>query len=387
MNKNWNTIRKEEFPSLREGTHLKSAGGSPLSRTAYKMALKYFNEMLFSGDLFWDKYLKQVKSLKKSVAQYINSDESEIAFLINTSSCLNIVAHFLNKGEILYPEEEFPTSIHIFKRLNYACKKITHRNHNYPIDSIEKKIGSKTNYIIHSHVQYLTGFRQDLDKLGTLCEKRDIFNIINATQSFGAYPIDVREQNIDILVSSGLKWACAGYGIGVLYIRKELFEKFFMPFSSWLSVEDPFLMDNQNLSVVNQTRSIDALGGSPHVPNLLALLGSLKLIKRIGKGDIQWGIEQMEKRIIELTKEFVKRLRNLDLEIITPIDENNLSGIVTVRHSKAKEIYKQLSKIKIYISLRNFPQQRKKTLLRFSFNFYNNYEDIEKTIKVLENIL
>lgn len=383
MKINWNDIRKKEFPALKNVVHLKAAGGSPMSMSAYQSGLKYFNEMLNHGDILWDQYFDELDLIRKKVAEYFHSKPSEIAFLINTSSCVNVLARLLKVGEILYPEGEFPSSIHIFKRLNFNCKKINHSNFSYLIENIKNEINENSKYIVHSHIQYLTGFRQDLKKLGILCKDYDLKNMINATQSFGAFPINVKEHNIDTLVASALKWACCGYGIGILYISKKIIEENDLPFSSWLSVQNAFSMDNDNLNVIKKTRSMEGLGGTPNFPALLTLKGGLKLIENIGQGDIQAGIQAIHKRIIYLTSEFISKIQELNYKIITPLEIENRSGIITVEHNKAHLISEDLVKNNIYISLRNYPKSSMKNLLRFSFHYYNNLEDIEKTVNIL----
>lgn len=253
MKVNWNDIREEQFPALKNMIHLKAAGGSPISMSAYQSGVKYYNEMLNFGDVLWDQYFDELNVARTKIAKYLHSKPSEIAFLINTSSCMNLIARLLRVGDIIYPEGEFPASIHIFKRLQFHCKKISHSNFKYFIEDFERAINENSKYIIQSHIQYITGFRQDLKKLGDLCKNYDVKNIINATQSFGAFPINVGEYNIDILVASALKWACCGYGIGILYINEKIIEENDLPFSSWLSVHNAFSMDNDNLNLIKKT--------------------------------------------------------------------------------------------------------------------------------------
>jgi len=385
MGPNWAEIREEEFPSLKNIISLKSAGGSPISKSAYEAGIKYFNDMLNYGDILWDEYFRDLDSIREKVAKYLNSKPSEIAFLINTSSGMNTIARLLKKGGIIYPEGEFPTSIHIFKRLGFDCEKIHQVNNKYRISDIKDSIKENTKYLIHSHIQYLTGFKQDLEKLGTLAKTERLVNIINATQSFGAFPLDTQCFNIDILVASALKWACCGYGIGILFIKEKIIRENKIPFSSWLSVIDAMSMNNDDLEIGKETKFIDGMGGTPHFPALLTLKGGLNLIERIGNGDLNLGFKRISSRIIELTSEFINCIKELDFKVITPLEIENRSGIITLEHKDANDIYKELIKNKIYISLRNYPASSKKTLLRFSFNYYNNFEDIEKSITVLKN--
>ena len=384
MEVNWEEIREQQFPALKRIISLKAAGGSPLSRSAYNSGLKYLNDMLNYGDIFWDDFFIELNTIREKIAQYFNAKPTEIAFFVNTSSCMNTIARLIKPGEIIYPEGEFPSSIHIFKRLGFKNTKIKHVNHQYPIEHITNQITNNTNYIIHSHVQYSTGYKQNLEKLGDLCKKNNIISIINATQSFGAFPIDVDKCNIDILVTSALKWACCGYGIGILFIKEKIINEIDLPFSSWLSVKDAFSMDNENINIKQETSAMDCLGGTPHFPALFTLKGGLNLIEEIGSGDLQEGLRRISKRILWLTSEFLNEIKKLNYKIITPIELEYRSGIITLEHNRAEDIFKELLKNNIHISLRSNPKSLEKTFLRFSFNYYNNFEDISKSISILK---
>ena len=386
MNINWDELRKEQFPALENSIYLKAAGGSPMCKAAYQEALRYFNEIYNIGDNFWERYFEDLDLTRTLIAEYLNCRSDDIAFLINTSSGMNVIAHLLEKCEIIYPQGEFPSSILIFKLLGFDCHKIIPQlNNSYLLEDIHRIIKKTTKCLIHSHVQYLTGFKQDLNAIGSLCKKQEIINIINATQSFGAFPIDVQNQNIDMLVATGLKWACSGYGAGILYIKNKFIRENKLPVSSWLSVKDSFSMDNDNLNFIAKTKSMEGLGGTPNFPALFALKGSLTLIKKIGKGNIQTGIKEICNRIISLTDQFIEKAQELDFKIISPLDLKYRSGIITIESDKAETIFNKLLTKNIHISLRNYPKSKKKTLLRFAFNYYNNFDDIEKSYSVLKN--
>jgi len=385
MKINWDELREEQFPALKDHVYLKSAGGSPMSKAAYQSALKYLNDMHLVGDNFWDEQFVTLNQSRRIIAEYINCKPEEIAFLINTSSGMNVISRLLEKGQALYPEGEFPSSIHIFKAQGFDCIKVPSQNNNtYELSDFKKKLTKDSKYLIHSHIQYLTGFKQDLNELGVFCEQNNLINIGNATQSFGAFPIDVKSGNIDMFVASGLKWACCGYGIGILYVKDRIVSEKRLPFSSWLSVKDAFSMNNENLDIIQKTSSMDGLGGTPNFPALSALNGGLNLIKEIGNGNIQIAIQEISKRIYSLTSEFIEEINKLNLKIITPTDLKYRSGIITIESNKAETIYDKLLADKIFISLRNYPHLSDKTLLRFAFNYYNNFEDIGKAISILK---
>lgn len=385
----WDYIRKNQFPALEKFTYLITAGSAPISRSAYEGGIDYFNRMLNYGDINHELFFLDINEPRKIIAEYINTKPENIAFMINTSSGLATTAHILkqHKGGILYPSIEFPATVHLFKRLGFPTTSIENVNYSYPAEDFKRGITENIKYCIQSHVQSFNGFRQNLEKFGKFCNENNLINIINATQSFGAFEIDVEKDNIDFLVSSGLKWIACGWGVGILYVNENYIDEN-IPFTSWLSVEDPFSMDCENLRIFKRTLAMDSFGGCPNFAALLALKGGLELINNIiGGGNIRKGVKEIQSRIISLTDQFIQDLQDLNFKIITPLEKEYRSGIITVEHKHAKKIYRGLLKNNIYITLKRYPQISKETLLRFAINYYNNIDDLSKTINVLKEIL
>ncbi|MFO8020440.1 MAG: aminotransferase class V-fold PLP-dependent enzyme [Promethearchaeia archaeon] len=386
----WDQIRKEFFPALQEYTYLMAASSSPMNKKAYESGTAYFNKMLHHGDIKSEQFFEDVDKARELVADYINAKPHEIAFLINTSSGMNVVARLFEneKGEILYPSLEFPASIHIFRKLGYSCKKIGDEQGKYPIEAFQNELTDHTKYIVHTHVQSFNGFRQDLEELGDFCKKKEVINIVNATQSFGSYDLDVQAQKIDILVANGLKWIGCGFGTGILYINQKFIKKRPLPVSSWLSVTDPFAMDNENMDIVQKISSMDGLGGCPNFPALLAFKGGLELLNDvIGDGDINVAVRHIQERVLNLASMLLQGLKKcqLNLKIITPPGSKWRSGIITVEYEYAENLYDYLVQNNIYVTLKRYPKLEKSTLLRFAVNYYNNRTDIEKALNVLNS--
>ncbi|TFG29040.1 MAG: aminotransferase class V-fold PLP-dependent enzyme [Promethearchaeota archaeon] len=389
MSVDWDNIRKTQFPALEKFTYLITAGSAPISRSAYEGGVEYFNRMLNYGDVDHELFFLDINEPRKIIAEYLNTNHENIAFMINTSSGLATIAHTLThqKGGILYPSIEFPASVHLFKRLGFPTTRIESTNYSFPAENFKKGITENTKYCIQSHVQSFNGFRQNLEKFGKFCEEYNLINIINATQSFGAFEIDVKKDNIDFLVSSGLKNIACGWGIGILYIHEDFVDEN-IPFTSWLSVEDPFSMDNDNLRIYKKAFAMDSFGGCPNFAALLALKGGLELVHNvIGRGSIRTGIKEIQNRVISLTDQFFPELQDLNFKIITSLEKEYRSGIITVEHEKAKKIYRELIKNNIYITLKRYPHNKKETLLRFAINYYNNMDDLTKTIDILKKVL
>src|SRR5438477_11185212 len=76
-----------------------------------------------------------------------------------------------------------------------------------------------------SHVEYASGQRHDLATIGRFCRERGILFCVDAIQSMGVLPIDVRAMKLDFLSADGHKWLLGPEGAGVFFCRRELLEK------------------------------------------------------------------------------------------------------------------------------------------------------------------
>jgi selenocysteine lyase/cysteine desulfurase len=367
----WTLIRAQ-FPSTRKYTYLNAAGGSPMSVPAADAAKAFYDQIVAEGDVVWEEWLEKKEKVRDQIAAFINAERSEIAFTQNTSHGMNLIADMLcNKDGIITMHDEFPTSTYPWLYRNYDLKFVHPENNIYSIENIEKNITANTRILVTSHVQYRTGFRQDLEKVGELCRKRGLYYIVNATQSMGAFPVDVKKAGIDFLAFMGLKWPMAGYGIGVLYINKKQIEKLHFPVLGWLSVENPEIMDNRKM---NQKKEASALEvGCPHFPNIFGLGAAVNFLSEIGK-------ENIFNRIQELNEYLTGRINNLNLEILSPLERKHRSGITVIKMDNAEEVASELARKSVIVSARGEG-------LRISIHVYNNKQDIDVFIKSLEEVL
>lgn len=366
---NWQDIRNE-FPVCADYVYLNPAGGSPLSKTAAAEGKRYFDEMLEKGDIYWDTWLERAKSVRKKIAAFINATPAEIGFMPNTSSGMGQVAAMLSKkGRVLSMNDEFPSSTVPWINLGANIELILSVNNTYPIELIEKHITPDVKTIVTSYIQYRTGFRQDLEALGNLCKKKNIHFVVNATQAFGVFPIDVKKYNIDFLVFSGLKWAAAGYGSGAIYINQDILDKEAFPIAGWRSPENPERVDNANYTLRKESSVLEA--GSLSFSPIFALGGAIDFITKIG-------INEVNGRVLELNRYLRNRLREEKVDYVV-LPEDNCSGITVIKTTESKRIVSELMQKNIYVSSRGEG-------IRISVNFFNNEADIEAFINAY-NIL
>ena len=367
---NWDKFR-QDFPVTINYTYLANAAATPIPKPVYDEVRKFYDDILNQGDVPWDEWLKKIEQTREAYARFIGANSEEIAFTHSTSEGMNIIAHMLTpKGQVLSNNLEFPSSNLPWLNSGADFKLIKSRGGKILIEDILAKVNNKTKTILTSHVQYSTGYRQNLTELSKVTKNRGLYLVVNATQSLGALKFNVKDFDIDFMASDGHKWIMSSYGIGVLFVRKKHLQstEFKIPFFSQLGQVNINRFDNSKLDISGTASRFEL--GSPHFPNIFCLNAALRYISSIG-------INIIESRILKLTDYLIERLHKLKVPILSPLEKKHRSGIVVFKIKNSKNAVKKLEKEKIIVSARGGG-------IRVSPHFYNNENDIDKLISALK---
>jgi cysteine desulfurase/selenocysteine lyase len=384
MPRNWRRFR-DDFPIIKKYVYLANAAISPIPIPVYNKVSTFYQQVLNNGGTLWDEWVTKLEETRDLYAKFIGANSrEEIAFTHSTSEGMNIIAHMLSdKGIVISNELEFPSSnLPWLNRNTNDIKFVCARDGNkILVEDIEKMIdqdnGRTKKTVVTSHVQYSTGFRQDLEDLGKLTKQKGLYFVVNATQSLGVLYFNVKDFGIDFMASNGHKWILSSFGIGAIYVKKKYFRnlKFKPPFFSQSGQKSRENFNNNTKLDVSNTATRFELG-TPHFPNIIALNAAIKYISKIG-------INQIERRILKTTDYLIDRLQNLNLEILSPIEEKKYrSGIIVFKPKERKPldvVIELEKKKKIIVSARG-------NGIRVSPHFYNNEEDIDKLVTALKRL-
>src|SRR5260370_13040747 len=141
-----------------------------------------------------------------------------------------------------------------------------------------------TGIIALSHVQFSNGLRIGRQEFGKIKDRHAL--VINASQSAGAFEIDVKRMKIAALCVAGHKWLLAGYGSGFVFLSRELLDQSLPRSIGWLSVEKPFDMRNDEFRPRHDAAARVELG-CPHFAGIFSLGASVDLIIEIGTNNLQ----------------------------------------------------------------------------------------------------
>lgn len=361
----WQELRKN-YPLVENFTYLNTPVLGPISKKTYEKSQRYLEDAMNFGSLHYLDWETEVNEVREDVGKLINAQGKDIAFVGDVATGMNFLADMLpiDGGEVMVFEKEFPSVALPWYNQHYKIKKIpADCNGVIDIALLETLATPETKVLALSYVQYNSGFKTDLNAIGSFCRDHNILFVVDATQAIGAFEIDVQKYKIDVLLASTYKWALSGYGTAIFYMNPQLLGERF-PAVGWHSLS----LNNGIPELKNVKRSIQSLEiGHPKFNNILMLGSAIKEISELN-------VSNIEKRIISLTKKLHLLLKEKGVKIINEYDDKNLSGITIIEGNE--ELVQELKKKDILCSFRGDG-------LRVGLHFYNNEDDIKHFVREL----
>ena len=369
MDVDWRAFRAE-FPALEAQTYLNTAGGGPICRAAAAAGAGYFADLAATGDKNWPLWLAEVEDCRNRIARLLNAKPHQIGFVQNVSLALNHVAAVTAGPEtrVAMPVDEFPSVSLPWINRGARIARFGFSDTGVPDGLAEPQA---LDWLVASQVQYRSGIALDLHEINRFRRNLDTGLVLDSTQAFGVTPIDLAETPVDALGFSVYKWAGAGYGVGILYLRDGFLEQYGYPAVGWRSSGDPYALVEDRLTTTGGARDLEL--GHPPIPAVLALNPALKLIEEAG-------VAAIERRIQSLVDALRSALPGLGLEVLTPGDARRRSAITVVRCASASALAAGLQERNIFVS--QFDDK-----LRISCHAYNTEDDIHSLISAVRDIL
>ncbi len=370
------------FPVLNHWTFFNHAGVAPIPKAGAD-AMRQFAQQAEQGAYLGTSWYRDVEKLRLSAAKLINAHRDEIAFVKNTSEGIAIVATGIDwqwGDRVVTTAVEYPANIYPWmeQQRNRGIKLVMvpeeldeHGRRHVPMQKIyEAAADPRTKLVTLSHVEFASGQRHDITEIGAFCRSRGILFCVDAIQTLGVLPVDVKAMNIDYLSADGHKWLLGPEGAGIFYCRRELIERTRPVMVGWMNV-----VNAQNYGNYDYTLRPDAGRfecGSYNIAGLLALKASLDILAGLG-------VDAVSARLKILTNRLIAGLVGKKYDIVSPRTGDQWSGIVSFKsRSKPHEpIVSLLRKDhKIEIALRE-------GRLRASPHFYNTEAQIDRLLEAL----
>lgn len=366
---------RKEFPVTKEYTYLNNASVSPLPRSVAEVITEYQNDHLKHGGIKYQKWSKKLVKTKQRIAELINASFEEIAFTQNTSEGLTWVAQGLDwkpGDNVIIPNIEFPANVYPWLQLETKGVEIRYvkcEDGTVEIDDIVNLIDENTKLLTVSFVQFATGYRLDLEKLGKICAKEEIYFVVDGIQGVGNLNLDVKAAQIDFLACGGHKWLLGIQGSGFFYCRQELLDSLKPVNLSWKSVKNKGEFLDYNLDLLPAARRFES--ATENKMGVCALGAGIKLLQEVG-------IKQVTEHIFKLLGRLINYLQANDYQVLSSLDRDCRSAILTFEHlnQPAEVINQRLLKNNVMVIVRN-------GAIRVSPHIYNTETGIDRLIDLL----
>lgn len=306
---------RREFDVASHLVWLNNCGVSIPPKSSAQAVCDYLQAYCAAGVLQTARPHGEVKrTLQAVLAKFLGGAAHEYAILSNTAEGMNFIAQSLplERGDkILLVEREYPSNVYPFLQLRRQGVEIGFVSPGLSNDEFMENLKSQLTTNVRamslSAVDWLTGLRFDLVRIGRLLKSRGVAFLLDAAQGAGHVAIDARTAGVDAMAFSCWKWLLGPLGSGGLYVADEFMQKLDIRVAGAASVKnDEHYLPHREEYKENAERFM--LSTAPYM-NWVFLESSLQFIDRIG-------LETVQQRIFTLAEELAGILRRAGFEVL-----------------------------------------------------------------------
>ncbi|MGV6817730.1 MAG: aminotransferase class V-fold PLP-dependent enzyme [Thiotrichales bacterium] len=370
-----------EFPISSDVLHLNHAGVGPWPKRAADAAAAFAVENATLGSTHYLRWMERESRLRQQFQRLINAPSAEdIALLKNTSEALSVVAFGLRweaGDNVVGIAEEFPSNRLPWQaasaRFNIEWRPVHITDLEDPEAALMAGCDRHTRVLSVSAVQYVSGFKMDLVRLGEFCRQRDILFCVDAIQQLGALPFDVQEIQADFVAADAHKWMLGPEGIALFYVAAAQRDQLRLHQYGWHMVENVGAFDVEQWSPAQSARRFEC--GSPNNLAIHIQNASLDLLEEVGASTIADLIHQLVDQVID-------HARARGFQILSPTARARRAGIVTFKPENCdiNALYQTLLSRGVLCASRM-------NGIRFAPHFYTRPEVIEGAFAIVDDIV
>ena len=250
------------------------------------------------------------------------------------------------------------------------------------LNALEAAIRENTKAIVCTHASNLTGNLTDMQRMGELARRHGLFLIVDASQTAGVIPIDVKQMHIDVLCFTGHKSLFGPQGTGGLYIGEGAEIK---PLKSGGTGVHSFLKTQPE----ELPEHLEA--GTLNGHGIAGLLAGVQEIQKITAEEI-W---KKERNLMECFVAKIKQIPNVKIygdfsdKNRCPIVSLNIAGVDSSQVSEwLLEEYEIAVRPGAHCAplMHQYFGTQKQGMVRFSFSYYNTEKEALTAAEAIREI-
>nr|MBP7928015.1 aminotransferase class V-fold PLP-dependent enzyme [Patescibacteria group bacterium] len=256
-------------------------------------------------------------------------------------------------------------------------------NFEFPLEEIKKHFADGVKIFAFTHASNVLGNIYPAKEICRLSREYGVYTVLDGAQAVPHFKVNVQSLDCDFYAFSGHKMLGPS-GIGVLYVRRELFEKF-----------SPFKFGGGMIDVVTETDATWAHppekyeAGTPNIAGAVGLAAAARYLESIG-------LDNIREHEIEITKYALQQLQQIpNISILGSKNPENRTGIVsfTIKNIHAHDIASILNVHGVCVRSGHHCTMPLHTSLnlaatvRASYYLYNSTHDIDMLVVGLKKAL
>lgn len=353
---------QNQFPILGNSTYVNTPGSGILSKDVLEWRRQHDEDYFNAGSIFRKNQERFLQGVRQSLADFFNASVQHTFLVPNFSFGMNTFLEGLSRSErFLLLREDYPSVNYAIESRGFSIEYL--QIDEYLEENIIAKIERfKPTVFAFSLVQYISGIKLNFDFIKQLKERYpSMLFVADGTQFCGATSFDFEASGLDFLGSSGYKWMLSGYGNGFVFLKEGAVNRLYADALRRSGPTEPFLKERGALSLYFEPGHLDTLVFG-------TLQQSILSFEKLGIDHIETFIKKLSKKAKEafaerglLAPSVVKR------EDHSSIYNLNLNGTT----------YEKLSAERVICLPRGGG-------IRVGFHLYNNEEDLEKLLAIID---
>lgn len=372
---------RSEFPILTDTTYMISNSLGAMPRAVYDSLQEYAETWARRGVRAWGEgWWEMPVDLGDSIASLIGAEVGQISMHPNVTIAENVILSCFDfrgpRNKVVTTDMNFPSVLYLYQQQlpPEARLEIVHSDDGISID-LEKllnAIDETTLLVPISHVLFKSAYVQDVAAIVTHAHQMGAMVILDAYQSVGIMPVDVKALDVDILVGGVLKWLCGGPGGAFLYVRPDLAARLAPRFTGWVAHPQSFAFDPGPMQYRDD--AFRFLNGTPAIPALFAARPGLEIMNQLDLAAVRAKSLHQTERLIALADE-----RGYGVTVARAAKHRGGTVAFDVPH--AYEVSRALNAREILVDFRPGAG------IRVSPHFYTLDEECDQVIEEIDDIL
>lgn len=383
---------RAETPGCKNVLHFNNAGASLMPREVLEAQISHLQlEAEIGGYEAFQREFDRLEHFYAATARLLNCDPDEIAFIENATRAWDMAFYSLRFGpgdRILTAANEYASNyigfLQVKQRTGASVEVVPSDEHGQiSLPALRGMIDERVKLIALTHVPTNGGLVQPAAAVGAIAREAGILYLLDACQSIGQIPLNIKEIGCDILSATGRKFLRGPRATGLLYMKRELAERI-----------EPILLDMHAATWV-QPDLYEIQHGAKRFENWEQnFAGKLGLSAAIETA-MHWGIENIRDRVGPLA-DFLRqslaeipgiKIRDLGVErcgtVTFTAENHNPADIKTAL--AGKRINVSISKPEG--TLLDMRARGISSMVRASVHYFNTEDEVSRFCAELRQIL